>query len=337
MVTSGYNNADGKGYLFVLDANTGTLIKTISTGEGTATDPSGLAKITGYAEYPNDNNTVLRVYGGDLLGNLWRFDVNDTIPPAGDDAFKMITLVGPGSLSKAQPITTRPEVGKIKGYPVVFIGTGKLLGVSDLEDTSVQSIYGIKDNLDAVAFGNPRDPDTKFVEQTMTTDAFDINGEQGADGVPDLCPADDLYCPEGKPRISITKNEVDWANNNGWYADFIALPGERSNVDIDLYKKTLAFMTNIPQKGACVPAGKSNYYNLDYRTGGYVGSCEGDYCTAGYEHDDSFASSVTTVNDNEGFVNCDGSSDPDCGKLRINVDEEGDKARRVSWRELIIE
>ena len=88
--TSGYNNianedgtgGDGVGRVYVLDAVTGTLIRSISTGVGDTTDPSGLAQITAQVVNPSSDNTIEAVYGGDLYGNLWRFDVNKTSGPS---------------------------------------------------------------------------------------------------------------------------------------------------------------------------------------------------------------------------------------------------------------
>ena len=91
LVTSGYNNGtqvgtdtasgtggDGHGYLFVLNASTGALLHVFDTEAGDGTTPSGLAYISAYVENPQLDNTVQYVYGGDLLGNVWRFDLNDT-------------------------------------------------------------------------------------------------------------------------------------------------------------------------------------------------------------------------------------------------------------------
>jgi Tfp pilus tip-associated adhesin PilY1 len=43
--------------------------------------------------------------------------------------------------------------------------------------------------------------------------------------------------------------------------------GERVNTDLRLQLSTLAFNTNTPTSGACVPVGVSFAYFLDYRTG----------------------------------------------------------------------
>ncbi|MEP7300983.1 MAG: PilC/PilY family type IV pilus protein, partial [Caldimonas sp.] len=79
MVTSGYNNVntppqtgDGVGYLYVLDAATGKIIYKIATGVGDGTTPSGLAQINNFVELSEINNLTVRVYGTDLLGNIWR-------------------------------------------------------------------------------------------------------------------------------------------------------------------------------------------------------------------------------------------------------------------------
>ena len=156
MFTSGYNNVsapsvagDGIGYLYVLNAFTGKIINKITTGVGDAGTPSGLAQINNFVDNGSINNTTARVYGGDLLGNVWRFDVNGNLPPSGVEA----ALIGTAKTSSgaAQPITVRPELAELNGRPMVFVATGRLLGATDVTDLQTQSIYGIVDPL----AGNP--------------------------------------------------------------------------------------------------------------------------------------------------------------------------------------
>ena len=101
--SSGYNNGtgDGNGRLYVVDANTGAApsgTPTVSniptmisdaTPAGTSTIPSGLGKINAWIEDSSDN-TAKRFYGGDLLGNLWRFDIDHLVEPKGK-AFLLAT------------------------------------------------------------------------------------------------------------------------------------------------------------------------------------------------------------------------------------------------------
>src|SRR5690606_20036762 len=101
----------------------------ISTNAGSSTNPSGLNQIAGWAENPSQDNTAQRIYGVDLLGNVWRFDINDQIPPDGTEAHLLMQLVdGSGA---PQPITTRPRLSLVGGSPFIYVGTGRYLGLTD--------------------------------------------------------------------------------------------------------------------------------------------------------------------------------------------------------------
>jgi len=89
LVTSGYNNASGLGYLYVLNATSGAVISKIGTGSGTAASPSGLAKIRNWVDDLSTNNTTRYVYGGDLNGDVWRFDLDNAT------AFKLAAVGEP--------------------------------------------------------------------------------------------------------------------------------------------------------------------------------------------------------------------------------------------------
>jgi type IV pilus assembly protein PilY1 len=245
MVTSGYNNADGKGYLYVLNPVTGAkkfpAIATSCTGSN-----CGLAEISPWIKAADDN-TALRVYGGDLDGNMWRFDINNTIAPTGREAFKLAQAGNPGT-GLVQSITTKPELGDLDGKPVVFFGTGRLLGVSDKGDTSVNSFYAIKDDLTAsVGLGTLR-ANSGMVKQTLTA------------GV----------SKDGKNIRTNSNSSVDWASKVGWYLDF-PTTGERVFTDPVLALGTISFTTNIPALGdPCSGGGISWLYQLDWKTGGAV-------------------------------------------------------------------
>lgn len=175
LVTSGYNNGtyarklndgtylnnspvgDGGGYLYVLDANSGALLKTLSTGEGSASNPSGLAKIAAYAEQMFEDNSALKVYGGDLNGNIWRFDINTNA------VTKIATLRDAGG--NPQKITTQPELGKVDKHIVILVGTGKFLEPADLTNTPRNSVYTFKDNGQSNAIGR-----NQLVMQSLSSD-----------------------------------------------------------------------------------------------------------------------------------------------------------------------
>jgi len=223
-----YNGGDGKGYLYILNALTGVEISAISTGIGSTSLPSGLAEISAYADDPEKNNTATYVYGGDLLGNLWRFNLAD------NSKLLFATLQASG----AQAITTSPELGTIKNKRVVFVGTGKYLEVSDLTDISKQTLYAIKDDN---ATSTVTDPRSVLVQQTIVPEGFDT-------------------------RKSGTSNAVDFGSGLGWYIDFPD-KGERQNVASQLVLGTLLVPTTVPTSSACQPAGYGWLTFLDYETG----------------------------------------------------------------------
>lgn len=224
-----YTTGDGRGYLYVLDAISGSKLSEIPTGVGSTGTPSGLAKIKAYADDAEKNNTTTYVYGGDLLGNLWRFNISD------NSKIKFAKLEASGV---AQPITTRPELGNIVNKRVVFVGTGKYLEVSDLVDTSQQTLYGIKDDETGTTLVDPR---ATLVEQTIVPD--------GANS-----------------RKSGTDNAVNFTTGLGWYVDFPDT-GERQNVTSQLVLGTLLVPTTVPTSSACQPAGYGWFNFLDYKTG----------------------------------------------------------------------
>jgi type IV pilus assembly protein PilY1 len=312
--SSGYNNVSpgtGHGFLYVLHAITGALLDKVDTGAGSTTAPSGLAKIAAFADNFFTNNLTTYVYGGDLFGNLWRFDMSVS-PPA---VLLMATLKD--STGKPQSITTRPELGVINSNRVVFVGTGRYLGSSDLGDPAVQSpvlpysytqsLYAIKD-INNTAYGNPR---SALIQQTLID-----NG--------------------GITRTSST-NTVNFAVNNGWYLDFNpgnTSPGERVDTDPALALGTLIVHTNVPNNNACSTGGDFFTYFFNYATGTYVSTSSGN--VAGTRTYGSLVVGSNVVKTSTGAIISLDTTDQ--GKLKPSTAPIGGVAgagRRVSWRELL--
>ncbi|MCZ7563622.1 MAG: PilC/PilY family type IV pilus protein [Burkholderiales bacterium] len=250
-VTSGYNNVspgDGKGYLYVLDAMTGEILYKIGTGAGDATTPSGLAKIRNWVSgNAAQNNTTARVYGTDLLGNVWRFDVNDSVDSGGNPIMaplgreaQLLTAVKDGN-GNPQPITVRPELAEVGSPPVpfVYVATGRYLGPTDVTDTQVQSLYAIKDPLTQTPVSTNLRADLKRLDMsTNGTDRF-------------------VTCDQSSGNCS---------SPLGWYVDFMDA-GERVNVEMKLQLGTLVVASNVPGNTACAPGGYSYKNFFDYATG----------------------------------------------------------------------
>lgn len=336
IVASGHNNADGVGRLYVLNANTGALIRTISTGVGSATTPSGLARISAHSASADTNNTTDAVYGGDLLGNLWRFDINNTIAPAGYEAQLLVSFTDADG--NPQPITAKPTTATINGKTVVFVGTGRYLGVSDLTDTQVETFYAVKDRGDATTLGSPRLTSSNFVRQTLSSASC-----------PDDAPT--TWCIPGQSVRTSTNNAVDWDIKNGWYVDFIT-GGERSVTDSALVSKTLLFTTIYPNNStanACgtetADASASYLYALDYRTGAPV---QGTAAVSGISLGNVIATRpiVLKVNGSIRYLIRTSRSGSGSGQGTdlggstggiVPTASTSGVTRRVSWRELVTE
>ena len=127
--------------LFVLDAQTGKLIRELKTSDAsTGATSHGLATPV-LGDY-NDDQVDDVAFAGDLDGNLWRYDFSSSDPAAWKVtlAFKPVT-------AGTQPITGMPRLfpDPATSKLIAVFGTGKYLGPQDGSDVTTQSVYGIRD------------------------------------------------------------------------------------------------------------------------------------------------------------------------------------------------
>jgi type IV pilus assembly protein PilY1 len=151
---NGLGSATGDAGLFVgvLDPVSGApTFYYLSTSTGSATNPNGIAFVTP-ADLDGDHVTDY-VYAGDLLGNLWRFDLTSST--------ETNWAVTPGPLFTAtsggqpQPITTAVVVASGAPSPgmqqqlMVMFGTGQRVPITNTSGatyaTNTQSLYGVWD------------------------------------------------------------------------------------------------------------------------------------------------------------------------------------------------
>ncbi|MEJ8835739.1 PilC/PilY family type IV pilus protein [Ramlibacter sp. AN1133] len=302
---SGYNNVspgDGNGHLIVVDANTGAQLvdlQTYSSGTtpaGSSSTPSGLAKINDWVD-TETTNSARRFYGGDMLGNLWRFDIDSLVEP-NNAALLLARLTGP--TGAVQPVSTVPTVAEVNyngsRFPVVFVATGRYLGTSDLTDSRVQSIYAIKDPLTNSSYGVVRS-NTNFATQTITV--------------------------SGTDRTS-SANSVDWMTKAGWRVDLPA--GERVSVDPQLALQTLFIGSNLPNSDSCSAGGKSFLYKFNIATGSSTSNYVGDVMIQGVTVVQLTSGAV------EGIVT---ESTGDLTTFPGDPESAAANLRRTSWRELL--
>lgn len=151
IITSGYNNDDGKGYFYFIDPKTGALLDYAVTPIGSLASPVNLSGQTSFVPDSTDG-TADSVYAGDISGRVWRVDLTGTGSYSSTTVQLFATLNSPSAASSsggsaAQPITVRPRIvsDQTTTTRYVVVGTGSLLGDSDVTSMQVQSIYVILD------------------------------------------------------------------------------------------------------------------------------------------------------------------------------------------------
>lgn len=257
---NGYNSTTGKASLFVVNLADGSIRKEIvvdATGPDNGLSEPALVDTNG-------DRIMDTAYAGDLKGNMWKFDLN--------------TLTSPYKLFEAgvsQPITAVPTWGVSPdtsvGGVMVYFGTGKYLGDSDLTDTSTQSFYGIWDKGATVI---------KSSLQVQT-----ILGEETS--------------PSGRELRETSNNDVTWSGTgaqSGWYMDLVlgSPEGERVVKKPVLSLGWLLFTTAIPKDDRCDAGGDSWFFILDPQTGKRPGLTAIDVNRDGrFDEDDALSDGVT--------------------------------------------
>lgn len=271
VVTSGYRNdsgasglgGDGRGHVWVLNPATGAVEKEFVTPTGFGSTTSGL----GLAHLARPTNvsstaTVRYVYGGDLLGNVWRFDLN---APSGASAVRVARLTDVSG--SPQPVTVTPVVTPVVGSSTrffIYLGTGQYFSVDDVPGTATpnafasqtQTIYGIVD-------------DTSVASPTLP----DIRGSNAG-----TCPPNggngDFACQSATQAadgaFSVSHNPVDLTSRRGFYLD-IPIAGGRVNTQAAVTAGgTLVVVVNKPSNLVCNPGGSSFFFQLSAATGGAI-------------------------------------------------------------------
>lgn len=214
--------------------------------------PNGLGPVTLLPSRSGDRSTAA-MYFGDLQGNLWRFNTvgNDPsawTPARGTVAAPLPIFVATDSGGKPQPITARPELAAGPfGSTLVFFGTGKYLGASDLSlPGAQQSEYGLLDTQSSAVITRASD----LVARTtlVTTDPV-----------------------TGKPVVTVAGAPFRYsgtAAKKGWVLDFPSSVsiGERSVTKPAVRTGLLTFTTLTLSADIC--GGGSGYiYQVNALTG----------------------------------------------------------------------
>lgn len=248
LLGNGYDSTQEKPFLYALNPQTGSTFAKIDLCAAVTTAcnlsvANGLSTVIAVNTSGQPAAAANIVYAGDLQGNLWRIDISNPLPSAWTVS---VLLQARDSLGNPQPITTAPVATLNPRYPqlpgtMVFVGTGQMLGVTDLSTTKVQTIYGVYDSLTVYASPLTR---SSLVQQTLATAVI------------------------GSTTVEVvTNNTVTLPANKGWYIDLTLNSGERVVTAPLLRSGTLVVTTTQPTTSTCSQGGASFLYFINYASG----------------------------------------------------------------------
>jgi type IV pilus assembly protein PilY1 len=258
LVGNGFNSGNDRAVLFIINLETGALIRKLDSMAGSGASPNGMATPRGWDI--DANGTLDMVYVGDRLGNVWKFDLKSNAPaswgPAiGTAAAPVPLFVARDALNKRQPITGGMSLGinSRKGDPnfgklFVFFGTGQYLLSADVTDVSVQTWYGLVDADVQIA------DRAALKQRTITTEGV-IAGST--------------------VRAFSLATAGDMAGKSGWYIDLVppsGAAGERIMSDAKFLGSVLLVTSIIPDPNVCQPGGQGFLNAVDPFSGGSLTS-----------------------------------------------------------------
>lgn len=291
----GENTNNGKAALYIIDAITGKLHKSLEVqgdvrNASNTVMPNGLSSPR-LADYDGDG-VADYAYAGDLQGNLWRFDLfgtgasKDRNPVDGPiygnkdsistDAFKVSYGGKPMFTATAskdnavQPITAAPSLTRHPsgtGY-LVILGTGKYFETTDKTGTEshAQSLYAIwdqKTRADSTGATGMPIARSSLVMQKIEQTNLDAKGyTSGLD----------------RKARTLTDNAISYYDNNGnvtkkgWYLDLAVGTSYEGEMMIEnmrvLGRDTLLVSTLVPNDDPCAHGSGNWMYALNPATGG---------------------------------------------------------------------
>jgi type IV pilus assembly protein PilY1 len=252
-VGNGYNSTNKKPFLYALDPQHGTMTRKIDLCAAVPTAcnlsaSNGLSTVIAVNTSGAITATANIVYAGDLQGNLWRVDVSNANPNLWSATVLFQARDGSGNM---QPITTKPVATLNPRFPqvlgtLVMFGTGQYVGVPDIANGNVQSIYGVYDPPAGYASPLTR---SSLLQQTLATATLGTTQVRTISGTAPTYPA-----------------------NKGWFIDLSLLSGERVINDPRLFSGGELILTTfqpiVPSAGVCATLGSSYLMVLNFATGG---------------------------------------------------------------------
>ncbi|MNI04202.1 Neisseria PilC protein [compost metagenome] len=312
-IANGYGSNSGVAAFYVVDIRDGSLIRKIVV-DSTDTN-NGLSSVKLKV---NSQNVVQAAYGGDLKGQLWKFDLSSVAPDSWGVAFSgkpLFTAAG----GATQPITAQPLLADNSlGGKVVFFGTGKFNEAVDKTNKDLQAFYAVWD-----ADGGSGQITTSSLQAQSITGVF--SGSSGQ-------------------FVTTSQNEVIYPGKKGWYLPLVynnLLTGERVINQAALVLGRIVFTTAaVDTTDPCASFGTGklieldafsgkmlNYAVLDTNGDGVVDSA--DTISSGVVFSGGMPMLNAIVNGGARKVVNDSSGTP-----TTLIEKAGGGSRRIMWRQI---
>jgi len=274
IVANGYNSPAGHAVLFILDLRDGSVIRKIDTGAAGNSVISKNGLSTPIAIDKDQDRVVDYIYAGDLVGNLWKFDVSDPDPGAwgvagGTSPFFVACASStvPCSDANRQPITGKPQVGKATdamqvergGGLMVYFGTGKYFEDGDSivpDDPQLQTFYGLWDT-------DPEDGTLETIPDRGELQVQSIVAEtsKGAFDLRVTTSNPVNYADAAVVVKDEAGNDLTLQPQKGWYLDLKPASGVKQGERVVTYPllrgERVIFVTVIPSPNPCDYGGTS--------------------------------------------------------------------------------
>ena len=257
IIGNGVNSTNERSVMFIIDLLNGTLIKKIDTGTGNSSSSNAMSTPRGWDL--DGNGTVDLIYAGDLLGNVWKFNVGSTTIADWASSFTSSGNPAPFFVAKDSGGTRQPITGMISagidarrgdanfGKRFVFVGTGRYITTSDVSNAAAQSWYGLIDD-DSIITGR-----SELKQRT-------IQVETTVDG--------------SSARAFSLAVAGDMAGKRGWSIDLVSPSlgntGERMVGEQKFFGTVLLASSMIPSTDICTPGGQGYINVIDPFTGANV-------------------------------------------------------------------
>jgi type IV pilus assembly protein PilY1 len=259
---NGYNSDSDDARLFIVDLQTGDLIRKFSLGDGDDTDPNAVGNVLVVDNNADGFNDT--IYAATYQGEIWKVDVGDPSSFNWEVARSGAGVASPlfvaeragvrqritGGLDAVRGPTLVDGGGNNVSTTMLLFGSGRYFAEGDnipSASAPIESFYGVLDDKETLGITR-----ANLQEQQIISE---VSGTPG--------------------RRELTQNQADFTTQRGWFVDLVVQSagppasgnGERFVGQPAAIGGGVFFITFIPQNDECNPGGVNWFFGLDALSG----------------------------------------------------------------------